>query len=214
MQLKEKLLKIQTELKAPKNLHNSFGNYNYRNAESIYESVKPLLTTTKTILLMQDEIVQIGDRFYVKATATISDTETEEKISTSAFAREPIDKKGQDQSQITGSTSSFARKYALNGLFILDDTKDEDSDELRNEKNNKVAKMQEVKPRQDVSVDYVTQAQLEIISKSSEKLDKETKIKLMKEFKVNKIAELTKANADKFIERINDINKAQEVKNG
>ena len=207
MRLKEKLLKIQTELKAPKNLHNSFGNYNYRNAESIYESVKPLLTTTKTILLMQDEIVQIGDRFYVKATATISDTETEEKISTSAFAREPIEKKGQDQSQITGSTSSFARKYALNGLFILDDTKDEDSDELRNEK---VAKMQEVKPGQDVSVDYVTQAQLEIISKSSEKkLDKETKIKLMKEFKVNKITELTKAQADKFIKRINDINKAQ-----
>lgn len=160
MTLKEKLNKIQVELKAPKNLYNKYGNYKYRNAEGILEGVKPLLAETKTILLLQDEIITfgnptdtykkfeddkgsksqieaIGERFYVKATATIKDCESDEEISISAYARESFDKKGQDQSQITGSTSSYARKYALNGLFILDDTKDEDASELKEEKDNK-----------------------------------------------------------------------------
>ena len=162
MTLKEKLNKIQVELKAPKNLYNKYGNYKYRNAEGILEGVKPLLAETKTILLLQDEIVTFGDtnntykkyeedkgskaqieaigqRFYVKATATLKDCESDEEISISAYARESLDKKGQDQSQITGSTSSYARKYALNGLFILDDTKDEDASELKEEKDNKAA---------------------------------------------------------------------------
>lgn len=121
--LTEKLSDIQQKLKAPKNQRNNFGNYNYRNCEDILEAVKPLLGTF--ILTLNDEIVQIGDRYYVKATATIS--RDVDAISTTAFARESIDKKGMDDAQITGAASSYARKYALNGLFCIDDTKDADT---------------------------------------------------------------------------------------
>lgn len=117
------LNKIQKELKAPKGQKNTFGNYNYRSCEDILEAVKPLLGDA--ILTIQDEIVLIGDRYYVKATATI--TEEKETVSASAFARESLDKKGMDSAQITGATSSYARKYALNGLFCIDDTKDADT---------------------------------------------------------------------------------------
>lgn len=117
------LNKIQKELKAPKGQRNSFGNYNYRSCEDIVEAVKPLLG--KATLTIADEIIHIGDRYYVKATATLS--EGEKSISVSAFARESEDKKGMDSAQITGATSSYARKYALNGLFAIDDTKDADS---------------------------------------------------------------------------------------
>lgn len=128
----EKLAKIQKELKAPKDLRNSFGGYNYRSAESILEAVKPLLDGA--ILTLEDEIVLIGDRFYIKATAIFQDGDYTKK--TTAFAREPLVKKGQDESQITGTASSYARKYALNGLFCIDDTKDADTDEHHNEVEN------------------------------------------------------------------------------
>lgn len=122
----EILIKITKELKAPKNLKNSFGNYTYRNAESIYEAVKPLLEKYKASLILSDSIEAIGDRFYIKATATLSD-EKGESVSVSAYAREAFTKKGMDEAQITGSASSYARKYALGGLFLLDDNKDIDS---------------------------------------------------------------------------------------
>lgn len=125
----QKLASIQTTIKAPKNLYNSYGNYNYRNAEGILESVKPYLEKEGCILLLEDKIEVIGDRYYVKATATLKDAETADEISVSAFARESLEKKGMDSSQVTGATSSYARKYALNGLFLLDDTKDADTDE-------------------------------------------------------------------------------------
>jgi len=117
------LNKIQQELKAPKNLRNTFANYNYRSAESILEAVKPLLG--EAIMTLTDEMIQVGERVYVKATATLKDGE--ESISTIAYAREAESKKGQDDSQITGSASSYARKYALNGLFLIDDNKDADT---------------------------------------------------------------------------------------
>jgi hypothetical protein len=141
------LKKIQKELKAPKNQRNSFGNYNYRSCEDILEAVKPLLEDA--ILTLNDEIVHFetsqelkvvelvdgkgktyteiigGDRFYIKATATFK--EGDKEISVSAYAREPQNKKGMDEAQITGATSSYARKYALNGLFLIDDTKDADT---------------------------------------------------------------------------------------
>lgn len=120
----EKLSKIQADLNAPKNLYNNFGKYSYRSAEGILESVKPMLKEHILALTINDEIVEVGDRIYVKATATITDGEN--KSSTTAWAREPEDKKGMDASQITGSTSSYARKYALNGLFCIDDNKDAD----------------------------------------------------------------------------------------
>lgn len=122
----EILTKITRELKAPKNLKNSFGNYSYRNAESIYEAVKPLLEKHKASLIISDSIEAVGDRFYIKATATLSDSKGE-SISATAYAREAFTKKGMDEAQITGSASSYARKYALGGLFLLDDNKDIDS---------------------------------------------------------------------------------------
>ena len=129
MNIYEKLNAIQTELKAPKNLYNSFGKYSYRNAEGILEAVKPLLKQYGCILTLEDDAINIGDRFYIKATATLHDVEKDAKVQTSALAREDEVKKGMDGSQITGTASSYARKYALNGLFILDDTKDADTDE-------------------------------------------------------------------------------------
>ncbi len=123
--MNEKLIKIQTELKAPKNQKNSFGNYNYRSCEDILEAVKPLLKENGLTLRLTDELVNIGERYYIKATAILSDgTETIENV---AYAREEETKKGMDQSQITGASSSYARKYALNGLFLIDDVKDSDS---------------------------------------------------------------------------------------
>jgi len=121
------LSNIQTRLKAPKNQFNNFGKYNYRALEDILEGVKPLLKEYNASLVIDDEIVMIGERYYLKATATLFD-ETMKPIGTnSAYAREDASKKGMDMAQLTGSTSSYARKYALNGLFAIDDTKDADS---------------------------------------------------------------------------------------
>jgi len=128
MEFYEKLVAIQSDLKAPKGQKNTFGGYRYRSCEDILEAVKPLLAREKLILNISDEIVQIGDRYYIKATATLSDMN--QKITATAYAREADSKKGMDPSQVTGATSSYARKYALNGLFCIDDTKDADTDEF------------------------------------------------------------------------------------
>lgn len=131
-----KLQKIQQELKAPKGQYNSFGKYNYRSAEDILEAVKPLLASAGCALTIKDEIVYMEGRFYVKATATLYDTKNGVEIThTTALAREEEEKKGQDGSQITGTASSYARKYALNGLFCIDDTKDADTDEYKHQQN-------------------------------------------------------------------------------
>jgi len=121
----EKLLKIQNELKAPKGQKNTFGNYSYRSAEDILEAVKPLLLKYELTMTISDELEGIGERYYVKATVTLR--EVEKTITTTAFAREDESQKGMSVSQITGSASSYARKYALNGMFAIDDTKDADS---------------------------------------------------------------------------------------
>ena len=127
--MKKKLLTIQTKLNAPKNQRNNFGGFNYRSCEDILTAVKPLLEETNTSLTISDEVVLVWEtRFYIKATATLYDNETWEVIaSTSAFAREQEDKKGMDQSQVTGASSSYARKYALNWLFCIDDNRDADA---------------------------------------------------------------------------------------
>ena len=127
MTIKEKLQIIQTELKAPKNQHNDFGNYNYRSCEDILEGVKPLLVKVKAALTISDEIVNIGSRYYIKATAALHDLESNDVFEISAFAREPENRPKMDEAQVTGSSSSYARKYALNGLFCIDDTKDPDA---------------------------------------------------------------------------------------
>lgn len=122
------LTNIQAELKAPKNRYNSFGDYKYRSCEDILEAVKPLLKKHTASLYIQDKIVEVGGRVYVEATATFK-SEDDGVIQTKAFAREPAEKKKMDDSQITGTASSYARKYALNGLFLIDDAKDPDTDE-------------------------------------------------------------------------------------
>ena len=124
MDIFESLKAIQAELDVPKSQYNSFGKYNYRNAEDILAAVKPLCKKYGCLLTVTDEMVMLGDRYYVKATATISDVNNHYK--TTAYAREELTKKGMDSAQITGAASSYARKYALNGLFCLDDVKDAD----------------------------------------------------------------------------------------
>ena len=126
MNIYEKLTEVQNELKAPKSKYNSFGKYNYRSCEDILEAVKPILKSKRLAMTVKDDVFNIGDRFYIMATVTVFDCESEEKVTTTAYAREDADKKGMDGSQITGSSSSYARKYALNGMFAIDDTKDAD----------------------------------------------------------------------------------------
>ena len=126
------LVNIQNELKAPKSNFNSFGKYRYRSAEDILTAVKPLLAKYKCTMTITDEVVFIGGRFYIKATATITDEDGNTE-SVSAFAREDESKKGMDGSQITGTASSYSRKYCLNGMFLIDDTKDADTDEFYNQ---------------------------------------------------------------------------------
>ena len=129
MTVYEKLLSVQNKLKAPKSQYNKFGGYYYRNCEDILEAVKPILLETKTTLLLNDEVVLIGNRFYLKATAIFIDVVDGTKIECSAYANESEPHKGMTAEQVTGAASSYARKYALNALFCIDDTKDADSDE-------------------------------------------------------------------------------------
>lgn len=146
MNIYEKLLKIQTELKAPKSQRNTFGGYDYRSCEDILEAVKPLCKAHNVVLNISDEIVMVGERYYVRATATLIDLDDQKgnaiaTIENVAYAREEENKKGMDASQVTGATSSYARKYALNGLFCIDDTKDADTDayQKQNKDVNKIS---------------------------------------------------------------------------
>lgn len=160
--LYQKLSRIQAELKAPKNLFNKFGNYSYRNVEGIQEALKPYETKFGVMTILSDSIEEINGRVYVKATATIYDTETNESLSVYAYARETESKKGMDEAQLTGATSSYARKYALNGLFLLDDTKDADSEEYQTQgkqepKKATSKKETEVKPLSEKELQFLTQ---------------------------------------------------------
>jgi len=128
----KELIKIQNELKAPKNQYNNFGKYDYRSCEDILESLKPLLSELGCFLTLTDDIWIVGDRHYVKATATIVNSENQ-ALSATAYARETLEKKGMDEAQVTGAASSYARKYALNGLFCIDDNKDSDITSTENQ---------------------------------------------------------------------------------
>lgn len=141
-EIHKKLQKIQCRLKTPKSRWSKFGKYWYRSLEDIYEAAKPLLDEQGLLLIIEDKIVIIGDRIYVKATAILQDVEDGGVISTTAYAREEENRKGMDSSQITGATSSYARKYALSSLFLLDDSKDSDTDEY---KGNETVSEQEAK---------------------------------------------------------------------
>jgi hypothetical protein len=149
----QELIKIQSELKAPKNQMNNFGGYKYRSCEDILKAVKPLLKDLKCYLNISDKVVALSDRFYVKATATLVNS-AGVSVSATAYAREPLTKKGMDEAQITGATSSYARKYALNGLFSIDDTKDADAnnkheDDIRVDKGVATTQAKPPKTAQD-----------------------------------------------------------------
>ena len=144
----KKLIEIQSELKAPKSQYNSFGKYNYRSCEDIQEALKPLLVKFGATLFIKDEIVLVDSRYYVKAIVTFVDIESGNIVESFAYARESEEKKGMDSAQVTGATSSYARKYALNGLFLLDDTKDNDHDS-NHQSDVKTEKKEEAKPNYD-----------------------------------------------------------------
>lgn len=182
MNIYEKLMKVQQELKAPKGQYNSFGKYKYRSCEDILEAVKPLLEKNKLTLTLTDTIVPASEtRFYVKATAKVIDIESGETIENTAFAREEAEKKGMDGSQITGTASSYARKYALNGLFLIDDTKDADTDEYV-EQNNQVK--------------LITKAQIKKLGELVDDIPA-----MLNYYKIDKIENMSYEDAKKTIER-------------
>lgn len=158
----DKLRVIQNRLKAPKDRYNSFGKYKYRSAESILEAVKPLLNEQGLTMTLSDEIEQYGDRLFLKATAAITGGE-DIGISVSALAEIPIEKKGMDASQITGTASSYARKYALNGLFLIDDTKDADTDEYHRITTREEPKEATAIPGPEPVDEYITEAMYKVL---------------------------------------------------
>ena len=191
MSVYEKLAAVQAALKAPKGQYNSFGKYKYRSCEDIVESVKPLLKANGLLLTISDEIVLIGDRFYVKATAAVTDIKEGGMVAVSAFAREEESKKGMDGSQVTGASSSYARKYALNGMFAIDDTKDSDStnthghDNSQPEPQQEAAKKDNRSPRQ-MLIDRLNELGINATAYAKAnnlngKTDAETFLRLLKE---------------------------------
>ena len=188
LSLIEKVVKVQAELKAPKGQYNSFGKYNYRSCEDIVEAVKPILAKYLITLNLSDELVLIGDRYYIKATAELTDgTST---VNSVAYAREPQELKGMTESQITGTASSYARKYALNGLLAIDDTKDPDTDEF--------AKTTGQEPKQETKV---TPKQIEILNKYYQG---DTLTKLLEMNKISKIEDLSMAKASELITKLSN----------
>ena len=198
MSIYAKLIKVQNELKAPKNQYNSFGKYSYRNCEDICESVKPLLLANGLAMFISDNIELIGDRYYIKAIVTVVDTETGETLTNSALAREEEKKKGMDSSQVTGSTSSYARKYALNGMFLIDDTKDSDFTNTHGKENNE-EKLSRIKGT------GLSESQIKRLYAIAAKanVEKSMVLKAIKqEFKVEKAELLTKDQYDELCARL------------
>ena len=191
MNVYEKLQHVQEALKAPKNQYNKFGDYHYRNCEDILEAAKPLMKEVKAALVVGDELVLTGDRYYIKATARFIDCESTEKVENTAYARESQDKKGMDVSQVTGSTSSYARKYALNGLFCIDDVKDADNQDNTGKTPAKQGKA--TATAGSGKAEKITEAMIEsvksLIEKHSSKGAKMEKILTI--YKIKDIADMT-----------------------
>lgn len=201
MNIYEKLGIIQSKLKAPKGQYNSFGKYKYRSCEDILEAVKPLLAETKTVLSVTDRMEVVGDRIYVRAEAHLNDCEDTGEITTVAYAREEESKKGMDSSQVTGAASSYARKYALNGLFCIDDNKDSDSTNTGDKATGKKAEL----------VKEIEMISSENIMSIKNIIDKYPESKLMEQiktrFKVDGIKSLTKEKGQKCLKMLIDYDK-------
>ena len=192
-----KLIEVQSKLKAPKSQFNKFGNYAYRNCEDILEALKPILNQVKAVVNISDEVVLIGERYYIKATVKFIDGETGDVIEASAMAREEESKKGMDSSQLTGSTSSYARKYALNGLFAIDDTKDSDTTNTHGKDN--ITTLSEAQLKRMYAIGYKA-------GFNKETIDLNIKKKYNKEAK-----DMTKAEYDNVVDGLEKIIKKNEV---
>lgn len=163
MNIKEKLSAIQGALKAPKNQYNKFGGYNYRSCEDIIEAVKPLCREYNCVLVVGDSLTHVGERYYIQATAVLADCESEESLRNVALAREDESQKGMSSGQLTGATSTYARKYALNGLFCIDDTKDLDSEEHQKQRaknENRTAETKENRTEETFEVRQINKTEL------------------------------------------------------
>lgn len=194
MTIYEKLSQLQNTLKVPKNQYNEFGKYYFRNCDDIMEATKPLCKDLKCLIICEDDLVQVGERYYVRALARLIDLETGEGMSVSAFAREEETKKGMDASQITGAASSYARKYALNGLLQLDDTKDADS--------NEYSKMTSKAIKKNNTVSKITPAQVQKIQILLKELGDKYKEALYKQLKINSCKELSFDKANELIKKL------------
>ena len=194
MNVYEKLMTVQTKLRAPKGQYNSFGKYSYRSCEDILEALKPLLAEVGAIVNVSDEIKFIGDRFYVEATASFIDVETGERMIAKASAREAETKKGMDDSQVTGSVSSYARKYALNGLFAIDDNKDADSTNTHGK---------DIKPNM-TPVSRLTEAQLKRLLAIGNKsgFNKDTIVKTVKKLYGCELKDMTREQYNEVCNRL------------
>lgn len=194
MNIYEKLLKVQIELKAPKGQYNSFGKYKYRSCEDIFEALKPVLDKLKLTLFIKDDVIEVNTRNYVKATIILVNTEKpDEIIETSALAREEETKKGMDGSQITGASSSYARKYALNGMFMIDDTKDSDS---TNTHGKEEAKTYEEKKQSFLN------SKEGMIERLKESLSSDKLSKVLSAYNVNELWEMTTEQLKEACEKI------------
>lgn len=197
MSVYEKLSHIQNEINVPKNLYNKFGNYYYRNAETIFDTAKPVCMKYRTTLVVSDEVVNVDGRFYIKGIATLCDWDSDKEVTNVAYAREEEAKKGMDASQVTGSCSSYARKYALNGLFNLDDNKDADAPEQKEEMEARAkANVKNAENKKEKAEVLATESQLKMIHE----LGNEERIEgLKKHYKVNELSELTIDQASQAI---------------
>jgi hypothetical protein len=205
MSIYEKLLLVQQKLKAPKNQYNSFGKYNYRSCEDILEGLKPLLGEVKALVVLNDSIQMIGDRYYIKATAEFIDTEDGKSIISNGLAREDNDKKGMDLAQVTGSVSSYARKYALNGLFCIDDTKDSDHNNTGDKQNppkqqTKTSTPASNEPKHATSSGIISDAQLKRLYAIA--TDKEKARAVMAKYGYASSKEIKTADYEKIVKEI------------
>ena len=206
MNIYEKLLNIQAELKAPKGQENKFGHYKYRSCEDILEAVKPLLAKNKVILQLTDKIECLGNRYYIKATAILIDTEDAKNgeiayIENTAYARESEEKKGMDDSQITGTASSYARKYALNGLFCIDDTKDADTNEFK-EQQDKVIKQDKEQILEENIDELVTEQQAKTIYAIMRQKGLDVEKQLLTNYSITNTKDLTKRQYASILNKI------------
>ena len=203
MNIYEKLCIIQSKLKAPKGQYNSFGKYKYRSCEDILEAVKPLLAETKTVLNVTDRMEVVGDRIYVRAEAHLNDCEDTGEITTVAYAREEESKKGMDSSQVTGAASSYARKYALNGLFCIDDNKDSDSTNTGSSGKTAAKKPESKEPVEMITSENVMSIQNIIDKYPSSNLFEQIKTR----FKVDEVKGLTKEKGQKCLKMLIEYDK-------